>query len=429
MPAGKSFISYSRKDGQFILQLAKDLRDAGADIWLDQLDIEPGTHWDLSVEKALQDCPNTILVMSPDSVNSNNVMDEFSYAIGSDKRVIPIMLKKCDVPFRLKRVQYIDFTDEYDKALARLVDVLNDTDAAPTNTPRSEIESKRDQPANSGIKDSAELENLMWKKATESGKASAVQAYLEEYPEGEFSAKARELLKSKLKDLNDEVIPDQIVINLKGKKKLVLFVGGGLLFVAGMLVAADLGFNGPLSKLFSPEEKPKTAVVIVDKPVFSPENPPAPDTATLVQPEPARDTVQEQKLLQWPLSGAFSIEGLAGKVCIEECDRVSDVACDTRISSEQRWSFEHKGHGFYAISTFLKGIKYYLGCDVINLKPLLCNNYSDAHKYWRVTAAENSAIIAWQDEWLLDVNEIKKGNIWFSNAVHPTAGQLLTLEP
>jgi hypothetical protein len=44
-----AFFSYSRQDSEFVLRLAKDLREAGAAIWLDQLDIEPGQRWDTTV--------------------------------------------------------------------------------------------------------------------------------------------------------------------------------------------------------------------------------------------------------------------------------------------------------------------------------------------------------------------------------------------
>jgi len=39
MPLEKTFFSYSRADSEFVLKLATDLRNAGIDIWLDQLDI------------------------------------------------------------------------------------------------------------------------------------------------------------------------------------------------------------------------------------------------------------------------------------------------------------------------------------------------------------------------------------------------------
>jgi len=37
-------------------------------------------------------------------------MDEVSYALEKGKHVIPILIKECQIPFRLKRLQYINFT-------------------------------------------------------------------------------------------------------------------------------------------------------------------------------------------------------------------------------------------------------------------------------------------------------------------------------
>ena len=36
-----AFFSYSREDSEFALRLAKDLKAAGANVWLDRLDIKP----------------------------------------------------------------------------------------------------------------------------------------------------------------------------------------------------------------------------------------------------------------------------------------------------------------------------------------------------------------------------------------------------
>ena len=46
------FISYSRKDFPTVDRLRHDLRDAGIDIWIDQVGLTPGT---LSWEQALRD--------------------------------------------------------------------------------------------------------------------------------------------------------------------------------------------------------------------------------------------------------------------------------------------------------------------------------------------------------------------------------------
>ncbi len=135
MPTGKTFFSYSRADSTFVLKLANDLRNAGVAIWLDQLDIKAGDHWDTAIESALNAAPNLILVLSNDSVKSENVMDEVSFALESGKSVIPVLLNECTVPFRLKRLQRIDFTGDYQTGLHQLLQVLNQPIIAGNITP------------------------------------------------------------------------------------------------------------------------------------------------------------------------------------------------------------------------------------------------------------------------------------------------------
>jgi TIR domain len=120
----KYFFSYARTDGDFVLRLAKELRAAGANVWVDQLDIVGGERWDKAVEAALHDCQGTVVVLSPDAVASNNVMDEVSCALEENKLVVPVLRANCEVPFRLRRVQRVDFTTNFDTGLAELLRAL-----------------------------------------------------------------------------------------------------------------------------------------------------------------------------------------------------------------------------------------------------------------------------------------------------------------
>lgn len=120
----KAFFSYSRLDAEFALKLAKDLRNAGASVWLDQLDISPGSHWDVAIQKAVGSSSSLLVVLSPHSVESENVMDEVSYAIEEKKLVIPVLYRKCDIPFRLRRVQYIDVQTDYEGGLQKILTQL-----------------------------------------------------------------------------------------------------------------------------------------------------------------------------------------------------------------------------------------------------------------------------------------------------------------
>jgi Mg-chelatase subunit ChlD len=106
----RTFISYPRKNAEFALRLARELKSAGFDIWFDQLDIPAGARWDDEVQKALADCGIFMVILTPEAIESENVKDEIGYAIDSRKRILPVLLKPCNIPYRLRRFHYVDFT-------------------------------------------------------------------------------------------------------------------------------------------------------------------------------------------------------------------------------------------------------------------------------------------------------------------------------
>jgi TonB family protein len=128
----RAFFSYSRADSEFALRLAKDLRAVGATVWLDQLDIHAGERWDRSVEAALTKCPRMIVILSPASVSSTNVMDEVSFALEEQKTVIPVLYQDCKIPFRLRRLQYMDCRSDYAGALKSLLSLLEEDETSAT---------------------------------------------------------------------------------------------------------------------------------------------------------------------------------------------------------------------------------------------------------------------------------------------------------
>ena len=119
-----TFVSYCRSDSEFVLRLVQDLKAVGVNVWLDQLDIAPGAAWDISVEAALFSCPSMLVILSSVSVSSENVRDEVSFALSKQKQIIPVLYRDCDVPFRLARLQHIDFRTDYARGLERLQNVL-----------------------------------------------------------------------------------------------------------------------------------------------------------------------------------------------------------------------------------------------------------------------------------------------------------------
>ncbi|MEX2261778.1 MAG: toll/interleukin-1 receptor domain-containing protein [Bryobacteraceae bacterium] len=135
MTPQKTFVSYAREDAGFALKLAGHVRSAGGDIWLDKLDIRAGVPWDRAIEDALQNCGRFLIILSPESVGSTNVMDEVSYAIEHNKQVIPVLYKDCRVPLRLRRLHYIDCTANQEDGLRNLVTELGTLLKPPLDVP------------------------------------------------------------------------------------------------------------------------------------------------------------------------------------------------------------------------------------------------------------------------------------------------------
>jgi hypothetical protein len=120
------FLSYARTDQVVSLRFADDLIAAGASVWVDQYDIHPSQHWDRAVETAVRGCQGLIVMLSPRSAASPNVADEVSVAIDDGKTVIPILIEACKPPLRMARMQFIDATQDYQKALAKCLAVIGD---------------------------------------------------------------------------------------------------------------------------------------------------------------------------------------------------------------------------------------------------------------------------------------------------------------
>jgi len=123
--SGYIFLSYSRKNSKFALQLAEDLRENGFKVWMDQSDIEGGRHWDNRIEDALKNASFVVLVVSPSSAVSENVQDEVSFAKKKKVHIIPVVHKETEIPMRWHRLQFIDMQKKYEFGLKTLLDTLN----------------------------------------------------------------------------------------------------------------------------------------------------------------------------------------------------------------------------------------------------------------------------------------------------------------
>lgn len=196
MSTQKIFFSYSRVDSPFALTLAKDLREAGADIWIDQLDIPAGSHWDAAVEKALNSSAYVLVILTNSSTASTNVMDEVSFALESGKKIIPVLLEDCLAPFRLRRLQRIDFTSDYTTGFSQLIISLNlsiGADGKVAGVPVENIQIEASTPVSSAKEDQdrERRDNAHWEEACKLNTIAAYRKYINEVPGGSYKEEAR----------------------------------------------------------------------------------------------------------------------------------------------------------------------------------------------------------------------------------------------
>jgi hypothetical protein len=137
----KAFISHGNRDKTFVLRLAGDLRTReGIDAWLDQWEINPGDRIPERIEEGLSEADVFILVLSPESVNSQWVdyerqawlmmqIDEEKRAKEESRpptrRLIPVLYRDCQKPAFLRPIHNVRITDQdYEDGFKRLVSTI-----------------------------------------------------------------------------------------------------------------------------------------------------------------------------------------------------------------------------------------------------------------------------------------------------------------
>lgn len=123
------FISYSRRDKEFVSQLCEALTQANQKIWVDWNDIPPAEDWRQEIYRGIEAANNFVFIISPNSTSSQVCGEELDHAIKHGKRLVPIVRQDVgydNVHPELGRINWIFFRedDEFDGAFSKLISAV-----------------------------------------------------------------------------------------------------------------------------------------------------------------------------------------------------------------------------------------------------------------------------------------------------------------
>ncbi len=92
------FISYSSKDHEQAEQLSELLISAGLSVWIDKQGIQAASSWSEEIVHGIDSCSVFIIILSPNSTQSHNVVKEVSLASEKRKKILPLDLEPVEIP-------------------------------------------------------------------------------------------------------------------------------------------------------------------------------------------------------------------------------------------------------------------------------------------------------------------------------------------
>ena len=140
------FISYLRENSTAADRIAAGLRAAGVDVWIDRDSLAPAQDWRYAIRRAIREGAFFVACFSAAYADRDRTYmnEELRLAVNELRMMapgrqwfIPALLEPCEVPellvdavTSLKDLQYLDFTHDWNAAMAKLIGVVTNTPPA-----------------------------------------------------------------------------------------------------------------------------------------------------------------------------------------------------------------------------------------------------------------------------------------------------------
>jgi WD40 repeat protein len=124
------FVSYSRRDTDFVRRLCDALTARGKDVWLDTETIADAEVFPEAIRRAIEECETFLFVITPASAESAYCEHEVEYARERGKRIVPVLLERVPddaLPEQIRDRNWIPFDDEseFDRSVERVVTAVD----------------------------------------------------------------------------------------------------------------------------------------------------------------------------------------------------------------------------------------------------------------------------------------------------------------
>jgi tetratricopeptide (TPR) repeat protein len=90
--SGYVFVSYSRRDSDYVTRLVDHVQAGGVEVWFDTEQIHYGDRWEHVIRDRVDGCAAMIVVMSPAAEASPHVGNELARARRQGKPILPVLL-------------------------------------------------------------------------------------------------------------------------------------------------------------------------------------------------------------------------------------------------------------------------------------------------------------------------------------------------
>lgn len=129
------FLCHFSQDKPIVRELYQRLNAEGwIDPWLDEEKLLPGQDWDMEIEKAVEAADAVIVCLSKNSITKEGYVQrelKFVLEMAYEKPegtifIIPMRFDDCEIPRRLRSVQYLDYypINNKDMAYGRLLNSI-----------------------------------------------------------------------------------------------------------------------------------------------------------------------------------------------------------------------------------------------------------------------------------------------------------------